>query len=83
MQQTASQQPPKCKREAAHPTRYIVRVETPEGIKDVAMGTDLSEMLGRARRQHAIDGLKTWVWNVRTGQTVLRIERGESAGGCQ
>jgi hypothetical protein len=81
MEQTTSQQQPTCKRQAAHPTRYIARVEDPEGIRDLAMGTDESKMVRLADRHHTINGYKTWVWNVRDGRTVWQAERGSSAGG--
>ena len=65
---------PKKKRNRA-PVRYSVRIERAGEIQEIGIGTDLKKEIDFAERYHTKHGLKIWVWNVRTGVTLHRIER--------
>ena len=62
-------------------TRYSVRAEMKGKVEEVAIGTDLAAEIVHAKAHYARYGVKTWVWNVRTGETVHRCERSARAGG--
>lgn len=61
--------------EPARP-RYSVRTDGPRGIEEIGTGTDLNAEIAFARRHHSATRQKTWIWDIRTGMTVHRIERG-------
>lgn len=67
--------------EPARP-RYSVRTDGPRGIEEIGSGIDLNAEVAFARRHHGATGQKTWVWDVRSGLTLHRIERGEAAQGA-
>jgi hypothetical protein len=63
--------------EPARP-RYSVRTDGPRGIEEIGTGIDLNAEIAFARRHHGATRQKTWIWDIRTGMTVHRIERGEA-----
>lgn len=60
------------KRRAA-PVRYSARAYVGSKIVEIAIGTDLSRVLARARSHHDRTGRPVWAWNVRTGETVYQV----------
>ena len=77
------QDQPKIERKPPQPTRFCTRVETAEGIKELGISADLKKEIARAISHHSKHGLKTWVWNLRTGVTVHRLERVAEIGGAR
>jgi hypothetical protein len=59
-------------------SRYSVRTDGPRGIEEIGIGTDLNAEIAFARRHHGATRQKTWVWDVHTGMTLHRIERGDA-----
>jgi hypothetical protein len=54
--------------------RYSARTITGAGgIAEITIGADLKRVLARARSHHRRSGQPTWVWNVRTGESVYQI----------
>jgi hypothetical protein len=45
-------------------------------IEEIHIGTDLQQAIAAAERHHAKHGYQTWVWNVRTGETLYRVGEG-------
>jgi len=68
-------------RPTALPVRYSVRTEQDGRIEEISIGTDLAEEIGLAESHARKTGARVWVWSVKTGLTVHRIERGQRAGG--
>jgi len=68
---------PKKKKRKVEPVRYSVRAERAGRIVEVGVSADKSKRIRLASRHHSEHKLKTWVWNLRTGETVHRINAGE------
>jgi len=67
---------------ASKPTRYSVRFQEGSRIEEVFIGTKLETAIRRAKRHHSDHGFKTWVWNVRTGETLFQMDApSQSAAG--
>jgi hypothetical protein len=63
------------------PVRYSVHTLVRERIVEIGIGIDLDGQIAFAQRHHARTGEKTWVWNVKTGATVLMLKRDSRAAG--
>jgi hypothetical protein len=67
------------------PARFSARVQAPGGkIQEVGVGVSLQKMITLAKKHHAQHGWNTWVWNVRTAETVFGIVQAQAvqkAGG--
>ena len=63
------------------PARYSVRAETEHGNTEISIGTDMAAQIQCAEQHHSKHGSKVWVWSLKTGRTVFRLERTEGAGG--
>jgi hypothetical protein len=63
----------KTRKSKPSPTRYCARVQTPTGIEEIGIGTELEKLIAQAKKHHDKYGLNVWVWNVRTGETLFGI----------
>jgi hypothetical protein len=67
---------PRCiepKRRGAAPIRYCARAFKDSKIVELAVGENLTRVLGRARSHHQRSGQHVWVWSIRSGETVFEI----------
>jgi hypothetical protein len=62
------------------PERFCVRVHDGYVMSEIGINTDLEKAIRIARRHHSQHSQKTWVWSVRTGHTLFRLEQGQKAG---
>ena len=62
------------------PERFCVQVHDGSTMSEIGINTDLTKAKAIARRHHSEHNWKTWVWSVRTGETLFRLERGQTAG---
>lgn len=66
----------KNKRKPATPRRYAVRFEGPAEVEQLGeLTTNLEIAVTRAIRHHERTGYKIWVFALKDGQTVYRLER--------
>lgn len=57
-------------------TRYSVRVQGPAGkIDELAIDVNLPALIQLAKDHHDQHGLRVWVWNVRTGETLFEMSQ--------
>jgi hypothetical protein len=71
------------KRKRAAPVRYSARTITDAGrIVEIAIGENLEKILARARSHHRKCGQGAWVWNVRTGETIIEIGKVSTYAAC-
>lgn len=71
--------------------RYVVRVEAPTGIirhgkpvyriEEVSSGIDKGEQVAYAIRHHDRHNLKTWVLDIRFGDTIFELQPTQAATG--
>ncbi len=71
---------PPCRTRSLSATRYAARVQFADGrIEEIGIGPDPKAVISQAKLHHSEHRLKTWVWNVRTGETIFRLEPGHKA----
>jgi hypothetical protein len=62
--------------------RYCARASSGSKIVEVGFGTDLEELIARARRHHEKSGHRTWVWRLRDGLTIFEIRAASIYAAC-
>ena len=70
------------KRKRAAPVRYSARAYAGARIIEIAIGENLEKILARARSHHRKCGQGAWVWNVRTGETIIEIGKVSTYAAC-
>jgi hypothetical protein len=68
-------------RPPASPERYSVRTDAAGSpSEELYIGTDQAKALAIAKNHHAQTGQRTWLWSIKTGNTILQFERVARAG---